>query len=130
LVPVPPSAMNEPTDSTEAALAAIEALRNQLLTGVVKPLDLNSSFDAAEVVKSLTAALAQDTERWRELQDRYYRKQLELWAAYAQPEAGSPPQPVVQPDAADRRFRAPEWRNQPYFDYLAQSYLLTGQWLR
>ena len=122
--------MNEPTDSTEAALAAIEALRNQLLTGVVKPLDFNSSFDAAEVVKSLTAALAQDTERWRELQDRYYRKQLELWAAYAQPEAGSPPQPVVQPDAADRRFRAPEWRNQPYFDYLAQSYLLTGQWLR
>src|SRR6185436_851796 len=130
LVPVPPSAMNEPTDSTEAALAAIEALRNQLLTGVVKPLDFNSSFDAAEVVKSLTAALAQDTERWRELQDRYYRKQLELWAAYAQPEAGSPPQPLVQPDAADRRFRAPEWRNQPYFDYLAQSYLLTGQWLR
>ena len=122
--------MNEPTDSTEAALAAIEALRNQLLTGVVKPLDFNSSFDAAEVVKSLTAALAQDTERWRELQDRYYRKQLELWAAYAQPEAGSPPQPLVQPDAADRRFRAPEWRNQPYFDYLAQSYLLTGQWLR
>ena len=122
--------MNNPSDSADAARASIEALGRRLLAGVVKPLDLNSSFDATEVVKSLTAALAQDTERWRELQNRYYRKQLELWAAYAQPEAGSPPQPPVQPEASDRRFRAPEWRNQPYFEYVAQSYLLTGQWLR
>jgi polyhydroxyalkanoate synthase len=122
--------MNDPTDSTDATRESIEAFRRRLLTGVVKPLDLDSSFDAAEIVKSLTAALAQDTERWRELQNRYYSKQLELWAAYAQPEASAPPQPLVQPEAADRRFRAPEWRNQPYFEYLAQSYLLTGQWLR
>ncbi len=122
--------MNNPSDSADAARASIEALGRRLLAGVVGPLDINSSFDAAEVVKSLTAALAQDTERWRELQNRYYRRQLELWAAYAQPESGAPPQPLVQPEAADRRFRAPEWRNQPYFEYLAQSYLLTGQWLR
>ncbi len=122
--------MNNPSDSADAARASIEALGRRLLAGVVGPLDINSSFDAAEVVKSLTAALAQDTERWRELQNRYYRRQLELWAAYAQPESGAPPQPPVQPEAADRRFRAPEWRNQPYFEYLAQSYLLTGQWLR
>ena len=31
-------------------------------------------------MKSLTAGLAQDTERWIEIQSRYYRKQLELWA--------------------------------------------------
>jgi len=122
--------MDDPTDSTDAARASFEALRRRLLAGVVKPLDFNANFDAAEVVKSLTAALAQDTEHWREIQNRYYRRQLELWAAYAQPEAGAPPQPSIGPEAADRRFRAPEWRKQPYFDYLAQSYLLTGQWLR
>ena len=122
--------MSNPSDSADAARASIEALGRRLLAGAVKPLDLDSSFDASEVVKSLTAALAEDTERWRDLQNRYYRKQLELWAAYAQPEAGSPPQPLVQAEATDRRFRAPEWRNQPYFEYLAQSYLLTAQWLR
>jgi len=122
--------MNDPTDSTDAAQAAIEAFRRRLLAGVVKPLDINSGFDAAEVVKALTAGLAQDTERWHELQNRYYRRQLELWAAYVQPQAGAPARPVVEPDAADRRFRAPEWRKQPYFEYLAQSYLLAGQWLR
>jgi polyhydroxyalkanoate synthase len=37
---------------------------------------------------------------------------------------------VAEPDPADRRFRASEWKSQSYFDYLAQSYLLTGQWLR
>ncbi|HXF65654.1 MAG TPA: class I poly(R)-hydroxyalkanoic acid synthase, partial [Burkholderiales bacterium] len=37
--------------------------------------------------------------------------------------------PVVEPDPGDRRFRAPEWREQRYFDYLAQSYLLAARWL-
>jgi len=122
--------MNDSTDSTDATQAAIEAFRRQLLAGVVKPLDINSGFDAAEVVKALTAGLVEDTERWRELQNRYYSKQLELWAAYTQPQAGAPARPPFEPAAADRRFRAPEWRKEPYFEYLAQSYLLAGQWLR
>ena len=51
-----------------------------------------------------------------------------MWAAYAGPQPGQPSAAAADPP--DRRFRAEEWRNQPYFDYLAQSYLLTGRWLR
>ncbi len=122
--------MKDSTDSTDAARAALEALQRRLLDGVVKPLGLDSGFDTAEAVRSFTAGMAREPERWRELQSRYYSKQLELWAAYAHPKAGVPPRPLVEPDPADRRFRAPEWRQQPYFEYLTQSYLLTGQWLR
>jgi polyhydroxyalkanoate synthase len=97
---------------------------------VVRPLGLGSDLDTAELVRSLTAGLTQDVERLAELQSRYYRKRLELWAAYLLPQSGTPAQPVIEPDPADRRFRAPDWRTQPFFDYTAQSYLLAGQWLR
>jgi polyhydroxyalkanoate synthase len=114
----------------DSARESIEALNRRLIEAVVRPLGLGSDLDTAELVRSLTAGLAQDVERLAELQSRYYRKRLELWAAYVLPQSGTPAQPVIEPDPADRRFRAPDWRTQPFFDYTAQSYLLAGQWLR
>ena len=122
--------MNPHPDSAAAARESFEALNRELIDRISKPLGLNAGFDLGDMLKSLTAGFAQDSERWLEIQDRYYRRRLELWAAYAHPQRGAPPQPLVAPDPADRRFRAPEWREAPYFEYLAQSYLLTTQWLR
>jgi polyhydroxyalkanoate synthase len=94
---------------------------------IVKPLDLDATLNVAEMLKSLTAGVAQDTDRWLDMQNRYYRRQLELWAAYAgaRPEAAT-----AEPDPADRRFRAVEWQSHPYFEYLSRSYLLASDWLR
>ena len=114
----------------DSVLGSIEALNRKLIEGVVRPLDLDSGFGMPEMVKSLTAGLAQDTGRWLEIQNRYYRRRLELWATYASRRPEVPTQPMIEPDPADRRFRAPEWKTQPYFEYVAQSYLLAGQWLR
>ncbi len=123
--------MNDSSNGMDIARKAIEAFNRQLMDSVAKPLDLNAGFDTTEIVRSLTAGLAQDTERWVEIQNRYFRKRLELWSAYAQPQReGAAQQPVIEPDASDRRFRAPEWRKEPYFEYLAQSYLLSARWLR
>jgi polyhydroxyalkanoate synthase len=114
----------------DSARESIEALNRKLIEGVVRPLGLDSGFGMPEMVRSLTAGLAQDSERWLEIQNRYYRKRLELWAAFASQRPAAPAQPVIEPDPADRRFRAPEWRTQPYFEYTVQSYLLAGEWLR
>ena len=122
--------MKDVHQQLDAARGTIEDLNRKLVEGVVKPLGLPAGFDMAAMLRSITAGLAQDTERWADAHHRYYRKQLELWTAYAVLQPGTTAQPVVEPDPADRRFRAPEWRQQPYFEYLAQSYLLTGQWLR
>ena len=122
--------MNDISGYADAARGSIEALNRKLLEGVVGPLDLGSVFGMPEMVKSLTAGLAQDTGRWLEIQNRYYRRRLELWAAYASHRPEAPAQPMIEGDPADRRFRAPEWKAQPYFEYVAQSYLLAGQWLR
>ena len=117
-------------DDTDAARSAIDALNRKLIEGVVRPLGLDSALSTAELVRSLTAGLAQEAERLGELQNRHYRRWLELWTAHALLQPGAPAQPVIQPDPADRRFRAPEWKAQPFFDYAAQSYLLASEWLR
>jgi polyhydroxyalkanoate synthase len=122
--------MNPDPDNAEAARGSIEALTRKLVDGIVKPLDLDATLDVAEMLKSLTAGLAQDTDHWLEVQNRYYRRQLELWAAYAGSKPGEPAAAAGEPDPADRRFRAQEWHSHPYFEYLARSYLLTGEWLR
>jgi polyhydroxyalkanoate synthase subunit PhaC len=117
-------------DKAESARASIEAINRKLIEDVARPLGLESGLDFQALLQSLTAGLSQDTERWLEIQARYYRKRLELWAACIQAPPGGPEERRVEADATDRRFRAPEWRQTPYFDYLAQSYLLTAQWLR
>jgi len=76
------------------------------------------------MMKLLTAGFAANSGRWLELNNSYYREQLELWQACAgvKPEAEKPAPPQ------DRRFKAPEWQ-EPYFSYLAHSYLLSARWL-
>jgi len=118
--------MNDASGNADAA-ASIEALRKRLLASITKPLDLEAGFDPAEVMKSLTAGLVENSGRWQDLQSRYYRKQLELWSTFAAPDAAA--QKPAEGET-DRRFRASEWRSQPYFEYLARSYLLSAQWLR
>ncbi|MBI2296520.1 MAG: class I poly(R)-hydroxyalkanoic acid synthase [Betaproteobacteria bacterium] len=122
--------MSRSADGPDTTRERIDALNRSLLERVVRPLGINASFDVAEIVRSLTAGLAQNRGHWLEIQNRYYRMQLELWASYALPRRDAPPQPVIEPDPADRRFRAPEWREEPYFEYLAQSYLLAARWLK
>ena len=42
-------------------------------------------------------------------------------------EAPSPD--LIQPAPNDRRFKHAEWQENPYFNYIKQSYLLNSQWL-
>jgi polyhydroxyalkanoate synthase len=113
-----------------AAAEALAALNRKLIEQIARPLVRDGGFEAAEMLKSLTAGLAQDTTRWFDIQNRYYRRQLELWSGLAA-SAEKPPAATDTPAPRgmnDRRFRAQEWQ-EPYFNYLAQSYLLNAEWL-
>ena len=59
--------------------ARFTRLAHDLLAGAARPLEYEGQLTGAEFVRSLTAALAQDGDRYLELQQRYYRDQLELW---------------------------------------------------
>ena len=108
---------------------ALTAFNRQLFESVVKPMTRDGvTPDAPEVLQSLAAGVAHDAQRFLEIQNRYYQKQLELWTTIARLEPDSTPPKVVEPEPGDRRFRAPEWQ-QPYFSLVAQSYLLNARWL-
>jgi len=59
------------------------------------------------------------------LQRPYLEKQAKLWAALA---AGRR-EMLAEPEPGDRRFAAKEWHDNPYYDYLKQSYLLAARYL-
>ncbi|HET7363675.1 MAG TPA: class I poly(R)-hydroxyalkanoic acid synthase [Burkholderiales bacterium] len=58
------------------------------------------------------------------LQTEYLEQQAKLWTALLAGRNES----LVQDD--DRRFAAREWRENPYFNYLRQSYLLAAKYVR
>lgn len=66
------------------------------------------------------------------LQQQWAENQQKLWQAFSQrnPGEAAAAAPVVPFDPADRRFRAPEWSNSPYFDYLRQAYAVNSAFVR
>jgi len=60
-----------------------------------------------------------------ELQLNYFQQQFALWARMMSGPGGS--EGVVAPERGDRRFNAAEWRENPAYSLLKQSYLLNSR---
>ena len=80
--------------------------------------------DAASWLASLTRDSRQ-AARFAALQSGYLAKQAQLWAAML----GRQEVPAITAEPGDRRFAAREWRDNPYYAYLKQSYLLAARFL-
>jgi len=88
-------------------------------------LRLASSAPAQGTPAAWLAQLAGNGARLQSLQAEYLERQRELWAGLADANAA----PAARPDGGDRRFAAQAWRDDPYFRYLKQSYLLGAEFL-
>jgi polyhydroxyalkanoate synthase len=75
------------------------------------------------------ARLALSSNRVAALQMDYVRALGDLWAATVRRQQGGPYAPVASPEPGDRRFAAAEWRDNPYYDYLKQQYLLGARFV-
>ena len=64
-------------------------------------------------------------ERNGALQRAYLERQAKLWAALVSGKRET----LIEPDPADKRFSAPEWHENAYYDYLKQSYLLASRYI-
>ncbi|MGH8698676.1 MAG: PHA/PHB synthase family protein, partial [Burkholderiales bacterium] len=65
--------------------------------------------------------------RVAELQADYQREFTRLWTTTLARQRGEAADPVIAPERGDRRFAGAEWRDNPYYDYLKQSYLLAAR---
>jgi polyhydroxyalkanoate synthase len=87
--------------------------------------------EIADIVKTLGQVLEYwlgDPQRALELQSRLGKAYLDLWANAVKRMSGEHVEPLVVPDARDRRFADPEWSTNQFYDFLKQAYLLTVQW--
>ena len=56
-----------------------------------------------------------------------WRSQMALWNNLVQRLGGKEVSALAEPDKGDNRFSDPEWRNNPLFDFLHQSYLINAR---
>ena len=69
-----------------------------------------------------------DPQRAFAAQTALTRQFIDLWASTLQRLQGEQALPVAAPDAADKRFADAAWRDNPYFDFIKQAYVLTTRW--
>ena len=101
--------------SPDALLAAISQSSNELTQGWLR-LVSGGSFPPAGLA---------GLEPRGELRARYLQEQTQLWQAML---AGRRA-PQAEPAGADRRFAHPRWRDDPFYAYLRESYLLAARTL-
>ena len=91
--------------------------------------------ELAASVADATKALGVVAEYWISKPERaaieqaqLYRGLADIWQQTLMRYSGEATPPVVEADPADKRFASPEWQENPFFDWLRQSYLYTSRW--
>ena len=105
----------------EALVQSIAAARDQVIEGWM-PL---AAGPEAPVAASWMNELTRDAAKFAAQQAVYVEQQARLWSSIL----ARKPEAVARTEPGDRRFAAKEWRENPYFDYLKQSYLIASRFL-
>jgi len=114
------------TDTPEALLAAIARAGNEITRGWMALLPGGNA--AAQGASSQNAWLERLAGGAPALNSDYLQRQAALWSALLSGERGGAPAEAT-PQPGDRRFASAAWRDNPYYNYLKQSYLLTTRYL-
>ena len=69
-----------------------------------------------------------EPERAFKAQTALTKQFVDLWASTLQRLQGEQAIPIAAPDVGDKRFADPAWRDNPYFDFIKQAYVLTTRW--
>jgi len=91
----------------------------------------NFSIPDRSVVSKAFMQLAErmltEPDKLMQAQSSYMQGMMGLYQNMAKRMQGEEVEPVVQPGPGDRRFKDDIWNENPYFDFLKQSYLLASQ---
>ena len=87
------------------------------------PLNIGDAF------VQMTQSMLADPARMAEAQVGLWNSYLELWQQTADKMMGKEVEPLATPEADDRRFKDADWQENPVFDYIKQSYLMTSKWM-
>jgi len=110
----------------KAAMMAQGAIAEAALAQADRPAALSPDpFNVAPAMSSVMSSLASRPERLFQAQADLFGRYMELWTSTARQAAGEAP----PPPPADKRFKDPAWSENPMFDLMRRSYLLTSDWM-
>ena len=87
------------------------------------PLNVRESFQ--EMMKGLSA----DPSAVMQRQFLLWGEQAKVMARMTQRINGETVRPAAVPDRGDKRFTHPAWEDNPFLDFIKQSYLVSSRWL-
>ena len=113
-----------------AAMAAQGAIAEMALRQADRPAALSPDpFHVAPALTDVIGRLAAQPDKMMRAQADLFARYLDLWQTASRRMGGDEVKPVVEPARGDKRFADPDWSDNPVFDVIKQSYLLTSNWL-
>ena len=112
----------------EHAGRAMAAYLRPRETGEIKTTIADEVGEMVRSIGHVAEYYMADPARAIEAQAALTTQFIDLWAATLQRFQGMPAKPVAEPDRSDKRFSDAEWRDNPFFDFLKQAYVLTTRW--
>lgn len=118
------------TNLARAAMTAQGAIAEAALRNADRPAALSTDpFHIAPAMTEVMGKLASQPDRLVRAQADLLSRYMDLWQSTARRMAGEVPAPIAAPTKGDKRFLDPDWTENPVFDVMKQSYLVTADWL-
>ena len=128
-----PNTQYQTPDPTELAEAVtnIASKSQAFLRAYMKErgVDLEAESDPLGLLPAfleLTSSWVSDPVKLLDAQFNAWKAYMEIWQQTAQGMMGYETEPVVTPEKGDRRFKDADWDNNPFFDYIKQTYLVAA----
>jgi polyhydroxyalkanoate synthase len=102
-------------------------LERQSTTGApsaLDPLNIGGAF------LEMTAHMMRDPAKLMQAHMNLWQDYMRLWQSTTRKLMGEPSEPVIEPEAGDRRFKHESWDENQLFDFIKQSYLLSARWMQ
>lgn len=111
----------------KAAMTAQAAIAEAALSQADRPAALSPDpFNVGPAMTSVMSSLASRPDRLFSAQADLFNRYMDLWASTARRAAG---EEVASGPVKDKRFKDPAWAENPMFDVMRQSYLVTADWM-
>ncbi|WP_372708037.1 class I poly(R)-hydroxyalkanoic acid synthase [Brevundimonas sp.] len=111
----------------KAAMTAQSAIAEAALSQADRPAAMSPDpFNVGPAMNSIMTSLASRPDKLFAAQADLFNRYMDLWASTTRRAAGdeTPTAP-----SRDKRFQDPAWSENPAFDVMRQSYLVTSDWM-
>jgi len=113
----------------KAAMTAQSAIAEAALSQADRPAALSPDpFNVGPAMTSVMTSLAARPDKLFSAQADLFSRYMDLWATTSRRAAGETVPPSTG-DRPDKRFKDPAWSENPMFDMMRQSYLVTSDWM-